>query len=118
MKILADVNITSAMVTHLRSKGHDLAWAVELMPEASDRQLIEHAVAEGRVLLSFDSDFGELAFRYRVQPPGIILIRWHPNNDPEILAMLDHYRRALEQDSPGSLIVITKRGCRVRPLGL
>ena len=50
------------------------------MPDAGsgspDEVVLSRALAEGRILLTFDPDFGELAFRRgQAAPPGVIRLR-------------------------------------------
>ena len=47
--------------------GHDVLWARESMKGRPDRDLLARAAAEARTLLTFDKDFGELAFYSRLQ---------------------------------------------------
>lgn len=73
---LANENVPGAAVVALREQGHDAAWVREDSPGSSDRQVLEQAQREGRVLVTFDKDFGELAFRQGVAASaGIVLFR-------------------------------------------
>lgn len=76
MRLLADENFPGDAVQALRHAGHDVNWVAESMPGASDRNVLSHAQYEDRLLITFDKDFGELAFRTG-QPAssGIILFR-------------------------------------------
>lgn len=58
MNILADENVEQAIVALLRKEGHDVLYATEAFASAPDTELLKRAVAEGRVLLSNDLDFG------------------------------------------------------------
>ena len=77
-------------VTHLRALGHDVAYASEDHPSASDDDVWARAVREGRVLLTEDK--GDFGFILRKQgaapPPGIILIRKRKGVTPSIVADL------------------------------
>ena len=76
MKILANENFPSDAVTALRASGHDVVWVRESKPGASDNDILEQAQLEERLLLTFDKDFGELAFRMRLPAlQGVILFR-------------------------------------------
>ena len=63
MRLLANENFPRIAVEALRARGHDVAWVRTDIPGASDQDVIHRAVAENRVLVTFDKDFGELAFR-------------------------------------------------------
>jgi predicted nuclease of predicted toxin-antitoxin system len=60
---LANENVPGEVVQAARQAGHDLAWITELSAGADDETVLASALAEGRVLLTFDKDFGEMAFQ-------------------------------------------------------
>jgi predicted nuclease of predicted toxin-antitoxin system len=76
MRILANENFPSDAIAALRQRGHDVAWIRADAPGSSDRQVLTRADTENRVLITFDKDFGELAFRANLPASsGIILFR-------------------------------------------
>ena len=76
MRILADENLPWDAVIALRERGHNVAWVRSVAPGSNDLQVIARAQAENRVLVTFDKDFGELAFRSGLPASsGIILFR-------------------------------------------
>ena len=76
MRLLANENFPSDAVTALRLKGYDVAWVREDSPGITDLQVLERAQRESRILITFDKDFGELAFRDGLPAScGIILFR-------------------------------------------
>lgn len=76
MRILANENFPEDAVVALRQAGHDVAWVRTDAPGTSDQQVLQRSQAEDRVLITFDKDFGELAFRVRLPAScGIILFR-------------------------------------------
>ena len=78
MRILADENILPEAVASLRAGGHDVRWARETNRSAADPSLLELATHEGRTLITYDSDFGELVHRDNLPAPfGILLFRLH-----------------------------------------
>ncbi len=76
MRILADENVPGAAVEMLRSAGHDVAWVSEREPGTADTDVLSRASEEARLLVTFDKDFGDLAFRARMPVThGIVLFR-------------------------------------------
>jgi len=76
LKLLADENCPRALVIRLRERGHDVVWIREVSPGAPDDAVLLRARSENRVLLTFDKDFGEIAFRVGLPPTsGVILLR-------------------------------------------
>lgn len=93
MRLLADENIPGAVVAALTGAGHDVVWIRQTTPGASDPAVLEIPREGGRILLSFDKDFGELVFKRRLPaPPGLILLRFTPASPTEaaefVVAML------------------------------
>jgi predicted nuclease of predicted toxin-antitoxin system len=60
----------------LRNAGHDVSAVSEFQQRSVDRELMEMALSEGRILLTEDKDFGALAFVANMDSPGVILIRF------------------------------------------
>lgn len=76
MKILADENMLAEAVASLRASGHDVRWAAETHRSAADPNLLEMATQEGRTLITFDSDFGDLVHYYHMPAPyGVLFFR-------------------------------------------
>jgi predicted nuclease of predicted toxin-antitoxin system len=76
MRILANENFPRGAVEALRARGHDVFWARTDSPGCPDLEVINRAASEHRILITFDKDFGELAFRRQLSSPaGIILFR-------------------------------------------
>jgi len=76
MRILANENFPGDAVAKLRERGHDVAWGRTDAPGMSDQEVLKRAEVEDRVLITFDKDFGELAFRAKLPPStGIVPFR-------------------------------------------
>jgi predicted nuclease of predicted toxin-antitoxin system len=76
MRILANENFPGPVVRALRQRGDDVAWVKEDQPGATDADVLARAQIEGRLLITFDKDFGELACRQSLPVQcGVILFR-------------------------------------------
>ncbi len=76
MRLLADENFPGLAVEALREHGHDVVWVREEAPGSKDSEVLAYAQAESRVLITFDKDFGELAYRWGLPAAaGIVLFR-------------------------------------------
>ena len=116
MRLCANENIPGDGVAALRRQGHDVLWVREAMPGATDEQVIERAIAEQRLLLTFDKDFGELAFRHgRKAAAGVVLFRI---NQPSAAAVAETIARVLasRDDWAGNFSAVDDRTVRMRPL--
>jgi len=76
VKFLTDESCDFAFVTVLRQNGYDVKAIVEVMPGASDLQVLESGFEERRVLLTEDKDFGEWIFAQKSATAGVILLRY------------------------------------------
>ncbi|MEI6072112.1 MAG: DUF5615 family PIN-like protein [Verrucomicrobiae bacterium] len=76
MRLCANENIAEDAVLSLRQAGHDVLWIREAAPGISDESVLARAQFEGRLLLTFDKDFGDLVYRQGADASsGIILFR-------------------------------------------
>lgn len=75
MRILADENLDSPIVTWLRAQGHDVLWAAETLSGMDDEGLCHHAATGDRIIVTRDRDFGRLVYRQGIAVPGVLLLR-------------------------------------------
>src|SRR5690349_13206403 len=116
MRLSANENFPGAAVNALRQAGHDVFWVRTDLGGATDEQVLGHASAEGRVLLTFDKDFGELAFRLGLPAAcGIILFRI-PTDSPEAVAGVVVRAVQSRPDWSGVFAVVEPDRVRLRPL--
>src|SRR5947209_16739344 len=114
MKFLLDESADFPLAGFLQGLGHDVTSIVRDHPQAlKDREVLEIAFREARILITYDRDFGELVVRQRLPHSGIILFRLK-NEDLAtkqalLVIALNNYTDQLQQ-----LLVITARNIRVR----
>ncbi len=116
MNVLADENIDGPLVGWLRLCGHDVLWLAETGPGRGDIGVIELAVAESRMLLTQDRDFGELVFRGEKRPPGVIYLRVRSRSSAELLAAFQRAWPQIESHVAGHFIVLSGHKLRIRAL--
>src|SRR5258708_17622750 len=80
MLILADENFPRRVVEYLRLACHDVVWAGNDFPSSSDKDVLERAESDGRILFTLDRDFWRIAIqrRERMRKGGVVLIRVNP----------------------------------------
>ena len=116
MRFIADENIPGPVVRALRDRGHDVVWIKESMPGAEDRVVLAVAQTEQGVVVTADTDFGELAFRSRLPAGcGVIVIRldW---TDPEADNRVVVNALTSRDDWSGSFAVVERDRVRIRAL--
>jgi predicted nuclease of predicted toxin-antitoxin system len=114
VKLLLDACVWGGAVDPLRAAGHDVIWAGAWDIDPGDDDILARAHQEGRVLVTLDKDFGELAV-VRGQPhTGIVrLVMWSALQQPSIcLTVLTRYGTELEA---GAIVTVEPGRIRVRP---
>jgi predicted nuclease of predicted toxin-antitoxin system len=116
VRLLANENFPGLAVEALRGRGHDVAWIRVDAPGSSDREVLARAASEGRLLITFDKDFGELAFRARLPAgAGIVLFRLAPSS-PEAVARIAVAALENRSDWAGHFSVVEESRLRMTPL--
>ena len=72
MKFLIDRCAGRVVAKWLRAQGHYVVEATEREPDPGDRVLLEWAASESRILITIDTDFGQLVFLENVPHRGLI----------------------------------------------
>jgi len=116
MRLLANENFPLDAVDALRRNGHDVAWVREDARGSNDERVLQRAQEEDRILVTFDKDFGELAFRSRLPATsGIILFRITAISSQHI-AQVAVQAIASQNDWAGHFSVVEDQQIRMTPL--
>ena len=114
MNLLADACVSIQVVEALRAHPHDVSWAGEWGPKASDDEVLARARSEGRTLLTLDKDFGQLAILQGASHSGIVRVV-----DIRVLeqpARIEDLLRTHEADlRDGAIITLERSRIRIRP---
>jgi len=76
MRFLADESCDFTIVRALRAAGHEVLAVAELAPSAGDPGVLSLALAEERILLTEDKDFGEFVFARGHRAHGVLFLRY------------------------------------------
>lgn len=116
MRLLANENFPKEAVEALQHHRHDVVWVRTQCPGISDREVLSLAQSENRILLTFDKDFGELAFRAGFPATsGVILFRILPRS-PGSVARVAVAALNDRLDWEGHFSVVTEDRIRMTPL--
>lgn len=118
MRFSANENFPGGAVVALRGAGHDVFWVHAEMPGAPDDVVLAHAVAEDRVLLTFDKDFGDLVYRLGASANCGILFFRIPTISPEFVINRVMAAIAARDNWSGVFAVVEVDQIRIRPLPL
>ena len=115
LRFLADENIHADVAAHLRSLGCDvIAVNSSGLTGAPDDQVLAAAVREQRVVLTHDSDFGELTVARREPVVGIMYLRPGHIDPTFTVATIDAVAAANLDLRPPFLLVARRTGQDVR----
>jgi len=115
VKFLLDQNQSPLLADLLTAVGHDAIHTRDIgLSRAPDVDMLTRAKLDGRVLITADTDFGELLARSGDDAPSVLLLRRHDRRRAEavaelILANLD----AIESDLTSRALVVFD-GARIR----
>lgn len=116
MRLLANENFPLDAVTALRETGHDVAWIREDSRGAFDERILQRAQEENRIVVTFDKDFGELAFRSKLpSQSGVILFRVTPKSS-QYIAQVAVQALASRDNWVGHFSVVEDNRIRMTPL--
>jgi predicted nuclease of predicted toxin-antitoxin system len=117
MRLLADENVPAPSVAHLRAAGHDVAYVLEERPGIPDPEVAAWGHAEGRVVVTFDRDLGELLVRRGAPaPPGLVLLRFVPTTPTHAGEVVAALAARSDLTLVGRLTVVDSQKVRQRPL--
>ena len=114
MRLLLDTCVWGGARDALRAGGHDVVWGGEWDQDPGDQAILLMARNQGRVLVTLDKDFGELAVVHRIPHCGIVRVvgfsaREHARVVEHVLAL---HGRDLET---GAIITAEPGRLRIRP---
>jgi predicted nuclease of predicted toxin-antitoxin system len=114
MRFLFDENVDLRLLTFLTHLGYDVSSVVSHPPRGRpDDAVLALAVAENRILLTNDRDFGELVFRQHLPHSGVLLLRLKDESLGNVQSRLE-YTIAHHKDDLYHFVVVTQKNVRVR----
>ncbi|MEX2212800.1 MAG: DUF5615 family PIN-like protein [Phycisphaeraceae bacterium] len=118
MRLLLDQGDSRLAAEILRQRGHDAIHVAEVsMYAATDEQIIERAVLEERVIVTWDADFHNHIVLSRAEKPSCIRIRIECLGTQDqaniIQSVIDEFAGELIE---GAIVTVDEAGSRSRTL--
>jgi predicted nuclease of predicted toxin-antitoxin system len=114
MKVLLDTCVWGGAKQALEAAGHDVIWSGDWPSDPGDEEILAQAYREGRILVTLDKDFGELAVVYGQPHTGILrLVNLAARQQgPVCLRILESHGADLQA---GAIITADGQRLRIRP---
>ena len=116
VKFIADEGFSFLIYSLLIEKGYDVEWIGDIASGVDDTKVFEISRKDGRIILTEDKDFGELAIRFRHKTSGIILLRIDPEKkelrEKKVLELFKKFPDKLL----GNIIIIDEQKFRFRKI--
>ena len=115
MRLLANENFPLTSVKILEKAGFDIIYTGLDFKGILDNEVIDIAIKEERIIITFDRDYGELIFKKGLRPKaGVIYLRWDSFLPDEPGKYLIKLFKTKEIKYTSRLTVITETNIRQR----
>jgi predicted nuclease of predicted toxin-antitoxin system len=114
LRFLVDVNAGIAVVGSLRDSGHDVIFAGDLDWGMLDIDMLSMARQEQRIILTMDTDFGELVYHSQQPHAGVLLLRMPGATRDEKIGIVQEILDRYGDQLPGHFCVYRKGRLRIR----
>ena len=119
MRLLLDNNLSPQLVGRLAPAGHEVEHVRDHgLHAAADEDVLDLAARQSLVLVSADTDFGQLLQRSGAAEPSVVIIRAAHSRRPSAQAqlLLDNLPTVEADLASGALVVLEDTRLRVREL--
>lgn len=114
ISFLVDVGVGKAVERFLRDAGYDIKAVRDFDPKAKDADILQMAVAEKRMVITMDKDFGELVYRSGLPHAGVLILRMEDATGQEKALVLDEILKKFSTEIPGMFCVYQDNCLRIR----
>jgi predicted nuclease of predicted toxin-antitoxin system len=118
VRFLADMGVARRVLEWLRASGHDaLHLRDEGLGRLTDSEILAKAVADNRIVITFDLDFGEIIAASGGRLTSVILFRLRDTRSERVIQRLsDVLADSSEALTHGAIVVVEDARHRVRRL--
>jgi predicted nuclease of predicted toxin-antitoxin system len=113
LKLLLDTCVWGGALPIFQSAGHDAVWCGQWQNDPGDVEILQTAFLQGRVLVTLDKDFGELAIVRGSRHCGIVRLANIAATEQAnaLLKVLELYGSELDR---GAIITVEPGRLRIR----
>lgn len=117
-RILLDQGLPRSAAKILGIQGWDVLHTGEIgLSNASDREIIEYARKEGRVVITLDADFHAILAVENAREPSVIRIRQEGLRGDALSELIEKiWPKIQTQLETGALVTVTEKSIRVRKI--
>jgi predicted nuclease of predicted toxin-antitoxin system len=118
MKLLLDMGLSPRTAAFLSQLGHDAAHLRDRgLIKLSDREVIQLAANEGRVVVTFDLDYPRILALQRLAEPSVVLFRLESFTTDSLNLLLRDLLVTYQNDlETGAIVVVDAHRVRLRRL--
>ncbi|MFW6069301.1 MAG: DUF5615 family PIN-like protein [Chloroflexota bacterium] len=113
-RFLVDAGVGSLAERHLSQSGYDVKTVRDINPSMDDRDILQLAVKEQRIVVTMDKDFGEYVFRSGLDHRGVLLLRMEDANGQSKARVLARIVSEHEDMLAGHFTVYQRGKLRIR----
>jgi predicted nuclease of predicted toxin-antitoxin system len=116
ISILLDQGLPRSAASLLRDEGWDVLHTGDIgLSRSTDRQILEFARNEQRVIITLDSDFHTILALTNASTPSVIRIRLEGLRGPDLALLIKRiWSRVEPQVKKGAMVTVTESGIRIR----
>ena len=114
MKVLLDTCVWGKAKEELSRTGHDTEWAGDWDRDPGDEEILRLAHEQGRVLVTLDKDFGELAVAFGRPHSGLVRLVGMSAREQGPMCV-DILSRYADEITAGAIVTVEPGRIRIRP---
>lgn len=108
-RLYLDQMLAVDVAASLKSAGHDAVRASECgQARADDRQILEFAIDQNRILITLDEHFGDWVVLPLRHHPGVVRLKVHPTTSRNVIDLLVPFlERHSADDFVDNLVILS-----------
>lgn len=114
LKFLDDVRVGKKAEKWLANQGYDTTSVRDIDPRLPDKEILEIAVSEKRMVVTMDKDFGELIYNSGLLHGGVLLLRLEDAKSDEKVKIVENIIVKYADKLPNKFCVYKDGRLRIR----